>query len=34
MIMVTHLAVISLRPAGSITAVRIPQTREAVDGKV
>jgi len=34
LIVVTHLAVTSLRTAGSITSVRIPQTPEAVDGKV
>ena len=34
LIVVTHFAVMSLRPAGSITSVRIRQTAEAVDGKV
>ena len=34
MIVVMHSAVMALRPAGSITSVRIRQTLEAVDGKV
>ena len=34
MIVVTHFAVMSLMPAGSITALTIRQTLEAVDAKV
>ena len=37
LIVVMHsavMAVMALRPAGSITSVRIRQTLEAVDGKV
>jgi len=34
LIVVTHFAVMSLMPAGSITALTIRQTLEAVDAKV